>query len=96
MWHYQDFAEWRRAEIVTLDPLSLAGMVTFPSFHVAAGILVAYAARGIRFVGSSLLAHTRRGSLSHRCHCWLGRSHRHCAGSGYLTAGPTYTESLKL
>lgn len=39
----------------TLDFHNMQGVVTFPSFHAAAAILIAYAARGIRLLFPVLL-----------------------------------------
>jgi membrane-associated phospholipid phosphatase len=56
MWHHDALVKLRTAKIMSFDPFQLEGMVTFPSFHAAAAILIAYAVRGIRFIGTAMLA----------------------------------------
>ena len=56
MWHYDSLVALRAANLMSFNPFHhLEGMVTFPSFHTTAAVLIAYAARGVRFVAIPML-----------------------------------------
>jgi hypothetical protein len=56
MWHYDSLVTLRTAKTMSFNPFQhLEGMVTFPSFHATAAILIAYAVRGVRFVAIPML-----------------------------------------
>ena len=56
MWHYDLLVTLRTAKTMSFNPFQhLQGMVTFPSFHATVAILIAYAVRGVRFVGIPML-----------------------------------------
>jgi membrane-associated phospholipid phosphatase len=52
---WQDFQAMRAGSLAMLDLQQLRGLVTFPSFHVSAAVLLAWAARGTRFAFLSLV-----------------------------------------
>ncbi len=52
---WQDFQAMRAGRLDVLDLEQLRGLVTFPSFHVSAAVVLAWAARGTRFAFLSLV-----------------------------------------
>jgi membrane-associated phospholipid phosphatase len=55
MWHYRQFVALRSEPAPILDIGRTTGMVTFPSFHTALGIVTTYAVRDARWLAPPVL-----------------------------------------
>lgn len=50
MWHYAELLKLRSGETFTLFVANAQGLVTFPSYHTAVGIMIVYTLRNVRWV----------------------------------------------
>ena len=50
MWHYNDLMSLREGTMKTIKVLSIEGIVTFPSFHTAVALIIAWALRDYRWL----------------------------------------------